>query len=478
MSIEPEVCFIKRVVPTELELRGYLYQCCLYTGKRSYLDISVMLDDAIESKGLDLDDFEKIPYDVIIELLKKFEMLPDYLFFYVNDQFAHYDSPDFAVTIEKAIQDEYKNLYVWDDDCGLDDDEDFPFGGKPAMPDPKEKEMLFRFLPRFYSSVQEVKLENDKFIIAYTVGNELIDLFTENGIKFALDRENIDFYPETDEIVSCTIALDKKSILLHFLSRMEECAIFELVNNSFQYKESGYRFFARNASTKYYLPDEIDLVIEKQISDQYLINSMQDSVKIGDFDWATRNLEITMFRNGDIIQEARSKDEWELASDNKIPAFCYFNNDPMNQKYGKLYNFYAVSDPRGLAPEGWRIASIEDWENLGHYLGDNHNRRLKGGEWQSDTDMGLQLSESNINEEGQNGLNNDTGFTALPGGARGQFGSTFFGLNDSAYWWTSSSLEEVSLEDQAFFVLLYEHDDNLQIGAYCDKKTGYSVRCI
>jgi uncharacterized protein (TIGR02145 family) len=69
------------------------------------------------------------------------------------------------------------------------------------------------------------------------------------------------------------------------------------------------------------------------------------------------NLDGYRFRNGDPIPEARTKEEWSKAS----PAWCYYENDPENgTKYEKLYNWYALVDPRGLAPEGWHVPVKEE----------------------------------------------------------------------------------------------------------------------
>ena len=93
------------------------------------------------------------------------------------------------------------------------------------------------------------------------------------------------------------------------------------------------------------------------------------SVKIGKQTWTTENLNTGKFRNGDNIPEAKTNLEWETAGNEKKPAWCYYNNDPANaKKYGKLYNWYAVKDARGLAPEGYHIASTEEWDALSSYL--------------------------------------------------------------------------------------------------------------
>ena len=89
------------------------------------------------------------------------------------------------------------------------------------------------------------------------------------------------------------------------------------------------------------------------------------TVTIGIQVWMTKNLDVSTFRNGDPIPEAKTEEEWNKAGENKQPAWCYYDNDPANgQKYGKIYNWYAVNDPRGLAPDGTHIPSINEWTNL------------------------------------------------------------------------------------------------------------------
>ena len=75
-----------------------------------------------------------------------------------------------------------------------------------------------------------------------------------------------------------------------------------------------------------------------------------DSVLIGGEAWLSQNLNVCTFRNGDIIMEAKTHEEWMAAAKNNKPVWCHYNNDPANaKKYGKIYNWYAVSDARGLA---------------------------------------------------------------------------------------------------------------------------------
>lgn len=105
-----------------------------------------------------------------------------------------------------------------------------------------------------------------------------------------------------------------------------------------------------------------------------------DGIRIGSQRWATTNLTTTVFENGEAIPEAKTPEEWEKAGKEGKPAWCYYSNDPLhNDQYGKLYNYYAVTDPRGLAPEGWIIPTDADWKELIDFLGGDKEagRRMK-----------------------------------------------------------------------------------------------------
>ena len=96
------------------------------------------------------------------------------------------------------------------------------------------------------------------------------------------------------------------------------------------------------------------------------------TIIIGTQEWMASNLDVATFRNGDLIFEAKSDEEWEKARENKEPAWCYYENDPANgSKYGKLYNWYAVIDSRGLAPVGYKIPSDAELTKLTDFLGGN-----------------------------------------------------------------------------------------------------------
>jgi uncharacterized protein (TIGR02145 family) len=179
------------------------------------------------------------------------------------------------------------------------------------------------------------------------------------------------------------------------------------------------------------------------------------SVKIGTQTWMSANLNVDKFRNGDVIPEAKSIVEWEMAGEEGRPVWCYYENKKKNgKKYGKLYNFYAVNDPRGLAPEGWHVPSESEWIELENCLGGYEiaAKKLK--------------SKSGWYEKG-NGTD-DFGFSAFPGGYRQE--GTFQKLTENGIWW--------SKEDNATYFFIHYGGDNIGQGGDESKQDGFSVRCI
>ncbi|MBM3418975.1 MAG: hypothetical protein FJY17_08680 [Bacteroidetes bacterium] len=191
----------------------------------------------------------------------------------------------------------------------------------------------------------------------------------------------------------------------------------------------------------------------------FTLQSIAQTVTIGTQVWMTRNLDVSTFRNGDPIPQAKTDEEWEKAGENKEPAWCYYENDPANgAKYGKLYNWYAVSDSRGLAPVGYHIPSDAEWEKLVDYL---------GGEGKAGDQM---KSKQGWAEDG-NGTNS-SGFSGLPGGFRPNDG-TFNSFGKYGYWWSSTggSTSSAWLRD-----LDYSNGDVYRSDA--NKGRGFSVRCL
>lgn len=191
-------------------------------------------------------------------------------------------------------------------------------------------------------------------------------------------------------------------------------------------------------------------------------NQKFKTVTIGDQLWMAENLNVDEFRNGDPIPHAQTAEEWQRAGENEQPAWCYYDNDPANGKiYGKLYNWYAVSDWRGLAPEGWRISSDEDWEKLIKLLG---GEDVAGGK--------LKATDTTYWQSPNTGATNEIGFTALPGGYRDLYGS-FHGIGSYGLWWSATEFEA----HYAWYRFVrYDLSD---VGRdYSSKAVGVSVRCV
>jgi uncharacterized protein (TIGR02145 family) len=183
------------------------------------------------------------------------------------------------------------------------------------------------------------------------------------------------------------------------------------------------------------------------------------SIKIGKQEWMTKNLDVTTFRNGDPIPEAKTHEEWQNARDNKQPSWCWYDNDPINgEKFGRIYNWFAVNDERGLAPSGWHIPSDDEWTALTNQLG---GEALAGGK--------LKSGEGWF--ENGNGTN-DIGFNGLPSGFRNYNGS-FYVINKGCYWWSSQK----NNGNSAWYRFLYYSDESVY-RYNSNKGSGFSVRCI
>ena len=123
------------------------------------------------------------------------------------------------------------------------------------------------------------------------------------------------------------------------------------------------------------------------------------TIQIGNQIWMAENLRVTHFKNGESIPLIEENKEWEKAGVENSPAVCFFQNNSAHEKnYGKLYNWPAVVDSRGLAPEGWHIPTEAEWEELEAFVG----KRGAGGKLKS-TD-GWYRKKNGTNESGFNGL--------------------------------------------------------------------------
>jgi len=184
------------------------------------------------------------------------------------------------------------------------------------------------------------------------------------------------------------------------------------------------------------------------------------TVKIGSQVWMAENLRTTHYRNGDSVPNIMDNAEWGNLNSG---AYCNYNNTTNMDTiatYGRLYNWYAVADYRNLAPEGWRVADIMDWDILIEYLG-------------GDTIASNKLKETgNLHWEDPFESDNSSGFTALPGGRRYKEINTNL-IGSYGVFWAMPEYNETT----AGFLYLFYFDSNVYRGLNF-KVNGYSVRCI
>jgi len=178
-------------------------------------------------------------------------------------------------------------------------------------------------------------------------------------------------------------------------------------------------------------------------------------VTIGSQVWTSKNLDVSKFKNGEEIPEAETKDQWKAFSDANEAAWCYYEN---KTEYGKLYNWYAVNDPRGLAPAGFHIPTDAEWTTLTNYLG---GETIAGAKMKSNTGW----------EDNGNGTNSSA-FAGLPGGYR-DYDGDFLTIGAYGGWWSSSEYDT----DNAWYRSLYYSNGNV-VRNYYNKQNGFSVRCL
>ncbi len=185
--------------------------------------------------------------------------------------------------------------------------------------------------------------------------------------------------------------------------------------------------------------------------------------------WMTKNLDVATYRNGDIIRQVTDSTQWANLT---TGAWCYYNNDPSNEGvYGKLYNGFAVHDPRGLAPLGWHIPTDEEWSTLSNCLGGDS---IAGGKMKT-TSL---WNAPDLVAPPYNGGTNSSQFAGLPGGIRTGIiaKGVFYGLGVSGWFWSSS--KPTNGTDNGVPRWIYFNNDHLYRLEIQDISYGYSIRCV
>ena len=176
-------------------------------------------------------------------------------------------------------------------------------------------------------------------------------------------------------------------------------------------------------------------------------------------EWMAENLKTTKYSNGDLISNVTSNGAWESTNSG---AWANYNNAVLYDAiYGKLYNWYAVADNRKICPNGWHVPSNQEWSELITFLG---GESIAGGKMKDST--ALYWNQPNTN------ATNESGFNALPSGARGSSVASFLDINDAAIWWSSTPYNQNAWGRQ----LLYNNGSVLSF--YVSQKAGFAVRCV
>ena len=167
-------------------------------------------------------------------------------------------------------------------------------------------------------------------------------------------------------------------------------------------------------------------------------------VRVGKQFWMNENLNVKKFNNGDLIPQAQGNGDWITALRSKTPAWCYCQDLQGNFTKDVLYNYYALNDPRGLAPAGYRIATLEDWNVMFKKYG------------------GL----SGAFEKLKNSEKDELNTTDMRGYRRGTW------ILPETYWWTKDGKKICLAADDIGEMLIFENEEE---GYYYD---GLFIRCV
>jgi uncharacterized protein (TIGR02145 family) len=222
----------------------------------------------------------------------------------------------------------------------------------------------------------------------------------------------------------------------------------------------GAKIVTGNKSITWNVLEEFEELRGENIMFQVQADDDIETVLIGNQEWTLKNLDVSTYRNGDVIPEEEDLLRWMML---KTGAWCYYNNNPEEgKKYGKLYNWYAVNDPRGLAPDGYHIPTPDEWQILVREI--IKKMRLAGKTISITSDNSIQLWGFRDPTETKKSV-----FKGLLGGKRNEYGK--FDLIDKlGYWWSSDDITKQendawgTLGDQSIYALA--------------KTSGLSVRCI
>ncbi|MFZ9940406.1 MAG: fibrobacter succinogenes major paralogous domain-containing protein, partial [Bacteroidia bacterium] len=184
------------------------------------------------------------------------------------------------------------------------------------------------------------------------------------------------------------------------------------------------------------------------------------TVQIGTQCWTQSNLRVSKYRDGSSITNITDNTQWSQTNTSSTGAWCDYNNNASNgTTYGKLYNWYAVNDSRGLCPTGWHVPTDDEWTILTDHLGDT---TMAGGKMKNTTGWNAPNTSAS----------NASAFTALPGGFRGN-GGNFSRVGNYGYWWSTSDTNTGTA-----WLRGLDYSDAIAERIHLDHRAGFSVRCL
>jgi uncharacterized protein (TIGR02145 family) len=224
-------------------------------------------------------------------------------------------------------------------------------------------------------------------------------------------------------------------------------------------KEISFKKGKKNGVSIIYNPDTGEIIEKTMFKNGIYVetnNQIVKTVKIGDQIWMSENLRTSFYQNGDEINFHNGTIDGRNNSPN--PSYGYLNDDPLNygNRFGKLYNWKAISDPRGICPKGFKVPSLGDWNKLFNYLGNDYIKKIKSKE-------GWEFYVWGVLEN--YGGNNESGLNIIPLELK---------TDKMAEFWTSSEDDD----NYAYPITVYKNGEGMASGVVTSKEYFKSCRCI
>jgi uncharacterized protein (TIGR02145 family) len=189
-------------------------------------------------------------------------------------------------------------------------------------------------------------------------------------------------------------------------------------------------------------------------------------------EWMAENLRSTTYANGDPIPNVTDGNQWLGLT---TGAWAHYeNNASYENPYGKLYNWYAVADPRNVCPTGWHVPTDAEWNTLVGYLDPAYDPNAPNGSQSATAGGKMKSTGTQYWFFPNEGATNESGFSGLPAGLRSSFDGTFGSLGTNGYWWSASE----SGAEFAWSRFLYYYIADINRYGNFSKRNGFLVRCL